>query len=31
LASASSVKRCCFNLFDSSSISYIHKMELAHL
>jgi hypothetical protein len=31
LASASSIRRCCFNLFDSSSLSYIHEMQLAHL
>jgi hypothetical protein len=31
LALASSVIRCCFNLFDSSSLSYIHEMQSAHL
>ncbi len=31
LASASSVRRCCFNLFDFFSLSYIHEMQLAHL
>jgi hypothetical protein len=31
LALTSSVKCCCFNHFDSSSLSYIHKMQLAHL
>ncbi len=27
LALASSIKCCCFNLFDSSSLSYIHEMQ----
>jgi hypothetical protein len=31
LASASSVRHCCFNLFYSSSLSYIHIMQWAHL
>jgi len=31
LASSSSVKRYCFNLFDSSFLSYIHEMQSTHL
>jgi hypothetical protein len=31
LASASSVKHYYFDLFDSSSLSYIHEMHSAHL
>jgi hypothetical protein len=31
LALASFVRRWCFNLFDSSSLFYIHEMQSTHL